>query len=91
MNPCSRECIREDLPEAIPILERISEICALGEERHKDLGPSLLGLIHPSDLLTAEEKGELHELKLSLRPKSAQEAREDILRKRGEKRKVTIS
>lgn len=74
--------IREDSSEARPIIQEIERIVKLGEDRHKDICADLVFLIHPSDLLTTEEKERVHELKLLLRPKSVEEAREDILKKR---------
>lgn len=75
--------IREDLPEAKPIIDRIDEITKIGEQRHNKMPVGQVrDLTHPFDLLTEEEKIELHELKLKLRPKSAEEARADIEKRR---------
>lgn len=75
--------IREDLPEAKPILAEIDHIVARAEARHAEMKPGQTkDLTHPNDLLTSEEKGKLHDLKLKLRSKSAQEAKADILKRR---------
>lgn len=80
INEASR--IREDLPEAAPIIAEIDALTKLSEERHSELGPDLKGLVHPSELLTPEEKQRVYDLKMSLRPKSREEAKADIMKKR---------
>lgn len=77
--------IREDLPEAQPIIARLDEIGKLWQERWDELDPLMKGLIHPSDLSLPEEREEFHNLKLSIRPKSASEARQDILKRKKER------
>lgn len=75
--------IREDLPEAQPIIAEIDALVSEAARRHAEMEhPDIKMLTHPGDLLTAEERTRLHELKMRLRPKSAQEARADILSRR---------
>jgi len=81
--------IREDSLEALPIIARIDQLTAMSEEKHKHLCPDLAGLIHPSDLLDEKEKEELHQLKMQLRPKSREEARADLARRRANRTLAT--
>lgn len=75
--------IREDLPEAAPIIARIDELVATMEARHASCGPDVRAVTHPIEFATSGEMEEMHLLKMQLRPKSAEEARADILKRRG--------
>jgi hypothetical protein len=82
--------IREDSPAAIPIIAEIDRIIGLGEQRRSAMHPGQTkDLTHPSDLLTSEEKSELHALKMRLRPKSASEAAADIKKRREARKSAT--
>jgi len=84
--------IREDLPEAKPIIDKIDEIVKRGTDRQAAMSDGQVKqLTHPFDTLTSAEKEELHNLKMQLRPKSAQEARADILKKRADRKAQTES
>jgi len=75
--------LREDLPEAGRIRERIDAICAIAEERKSRMEPGQVAdLTHSADLLVTEEKAVMHSLKMQLRSKSSEEAREDLLARR---------
>ncbi len=79
--------VREDLPEARPILAEMDAIVALGVARQAAMSEGeVKWLTHPFEMLTVEEKTRLHELKLSIRPKSREEARADIIAKRAARR-----
>jgi antirestriction protein ArdC len=69
--------IREDLPEARPILARMNEIMTGAAARNGYPGQSV-----PPHLLTNVETEELHALKMRLRCKTPEEARADLLKKR---------
>ena len=78
--------IRDDTTEALPILAQIDALTALGEARHREMHEGQVkDLTHPFDLLTSEEKSKFHFLKGMLRPKSQEEARADIMKRRNKK------
>lgn len=75
--------IREDSPEAAPIHEKINTLVKIGEERHAAMAEGdVKNLTHPQDMLTSEEKGQMHSLQSKLRTKSAEEAKIDVAKKR---------
>lgn len=77
------ERLREDLPEAAPIIEGIDALCWVSEQRYAEMFPGdVKTLTHPFDLLTSPEKSELHRLKMMLRFKTPQEAKADLAKKR---------
>jgi len=78
----SGERVREDLPEAKPVIAAIDEIVKVCADRHDELSPTMQGLIHPSELATPAERERMHKLKMALRSKSREEAHADILIKR---------
>jgi hypothetical protein len=78
--------IREDLPEAKPILDEIDAIVAKGRLRHAAMDEHQLKyLIHSSDMQTEAEKTRLHKLRSMIRPKSQAEAKADVAKKRAER------
>ena len=80
--------VREDLPEALPIIEGIDAICYASEKRHAEMHEGQWKyLTHPFDMLTSAEKSEYHRLQLMLRPKTPQEAHTDVLKKREARRR----
>lgn len=75
--------IREDLPEAKPIIARLDELTRRGEARQAKMAPGQVkDLTHPQDMLTPAEKNEFHALQLRLRRKTPAEAKADLVLKR---------
>ena len=87
--PVSKERIREDLPEAKPILDEINAISDKANALHDAMAEGQTkNLTNPIDLLSTEEKTRLHELQNQLRPKSQAEAKADRDAKREAKKKT---
>ena len=82
------ERIREDSPEARPIIEEMDRIVLACKERHEACCWDIRSVTHASDYATPEERARLHELKMRLRPKSAEEARADILARRAARKQA---
>src|SRR5512141_2387875 len=76
--------LRDDSPEAQPILAEIEEISARGRQRFNACRDALKYAHAPTalDWLTEDERNRLHDLQLMLRPKSQAEAQADVAAKR---------
>ena len=82
------ERIRDDLPEAKPILDEMDAICARGRARMVTAKDPIVRGLNPTifDWLTEDERDRMSALQLQLRLKSAAEAQADVRRKRAERK-----
>ncbi len=81
--------IRDDLPEAQPIRQEIDRLEQKARELHGRMAEGQTKyLTNPIELLSGEERQRLHDLQLSIRPKTAAEAKADVMAKRAAKKQA---
>ncbi len=80
------ERIRDDLPEAKPIIDEMDKIGDRARRRMKE-SDSFMRETRPAEIdwMTDAERAQFHELQMKIRPKTAGEAKADVVRKRAER------
>ncbi len=81
--------IRDDSPEAAPILAEMNAILAEGRRRRDAMDEGQTKYITRAyDMLESGEKERYHTLLSSLRPKTKAEARADVAKRRAERLRI---